>query len=157
MSIQLRLDAQALAALFPEGSEARVELQRAVITEFAKQHIKPSMVTHNVESLVNAAKSAAVADALRDLGMGTGYPGSKFELSHQFKRRILEQAADAVNSLVRDMVAVSITEHAHSVNVHVDAQMKGLKAAIEHKIASVTDEFINKSVKERFEAALRKV
>jgi hypothetical protein len=156
MSIQLRLDASALAALFPEGTEARVELQRAVIAEFAKQHIKPSMVTYNVQAIVDAAKKTAVADALRDLKLSTGF-GSNFELSTQFKRQVHERAAESVNALVRDQVAVSIKAHTVNVQAHVDVQMKGLKASITKMVDGVTDEFINKAVKERFEAALKKI
>lgn len=35
--MKLQLDTKAMEALFPEGSEARVELQRAVIANFAKR------------------------------------------------------------------------------------------------------------------------
>lgn len=35
--MKIQLDSSALAALFPEGSEARVELQRAVVAEFLRR------------------------------------------------------------------------------------------------------------------------
>ena len=37
MSIQLKLDTNAVESLFPEGSEVRVQLQNAVIAEMTKR------------------------------------------------------------------------------------------------------------------------
>lgn len=40
MGTTVKLDTKAMEALFPEGSEARVELQQAVIQNFADRHLR---------------------------------------------------------------------------------------------------------------------
>lgn len=103
MSIQLRLDAAALATLFPEGSQARVDLQQAVVAEFAKKHIKPSAA--GLQAMVDKARVEAVAEVMKELGLTRGaYSSNPVKLSDGVKYEIDQAARSAVREHSRERI-----------------------------------------------------
>ena len=57
--MKIQLDSSALAALFPEGSDARIELQRCVIAEFTRRSLAKDMnasIANTVAAYLNEAK-----------------------------------------------------------------------------------------------------
>ncbi|APU02496.1 hypothetical protein [Aeromonas phage SW69-9] len=59
--MKIQLDTKALEALFPEGSEARVELQNAVIANFAKKMQEKHLEGVTREQIQKAVRDAGVS------------------------------------------------------------------------------------------------
>lgn len=156
MTIQLRLDTEALAALFPEGSAARVELQSAVIAEFARKHLKPSLVLSEVTSIISRERQAAVNEVLKDLQKNNGAFAYATSLTPDFKRRVREEVGEAVNQLLGDEVARALKNHNEALMHHVTAQMAGLKAQIAKLLNEQTNQSIREAVAAKFAVALSK-
>jgi hypothetical protein len=133
MSIQLRLDAPALAALFPEGSTARVDLQNAVMAQFINHYLKPNIVTAEVLKQVEAAKSVAVSEVMRALSIRNW---SNVELTEDFKRQIRKTANDQVEQLIRTVAQDRAEEYALRAEVdlqrRVDSALERLTVAALH-------------------------
>lgn len=68
MSIQVRLDHSALIALFPEGSEARVELSKAVIAQFTQTVFKKHMPEDAVAAITQESNklAAMLSEAIKN-------------------------------------------------------------------------------------------
>jgi hypothetical protein len=139
MSITLKLDTAAMEALFPAGSEARVELQRAVVANFIAAHIKPAMIGAQVEAMVKAAKEAAVKEALAELGITPAWGGAT-TLSESFKAKLKEQAGDSIRANISKVVDEAATD----VLSKIDGR---LKAAVDAK----TDDEIRRVIRQRVE------
>lgn len=136
--MEIRLDTKALAALFPEGTEARVHLQNAVVAEFIRRHIKPSLVEKDVIDHIDIAERNAVNEVLNKLGATTdrfsGYGGS-IKFSSSFIRLLDEKATESVNNLM-------------SVLIHAYAESDACKRRVDNLVA--------KAIETRFSAALDK-
>lgn len=66
MSIQIKLDASAVASLFPEDSEARPELQQAVINETVRKIVDRELSAtrqHIADQCQKVVKEALVKEA----------------------------------------------------------------------------------------------
>lgn len=138
-NVTLKLDTGAMQALFPEGSEARVELQRAVVANFISQHIKPSLIGAQVESMVKAAKEAAVKEALVDLGVTTSWGGGT-QLSDSFKAKLKEQASDSLRANIGTAVEQATT-----------AVIATLGERIKNSVEMKTDDEIRRALRLRVE------
>lgn len=143
MSIQLRLDAAALAALFPEGSQARVDLQQAVVAEFAKKYIKPSAA--GLQAMVDKARAEAVAEVMKELGLSRGaYSSNPVKLSDGVKYEIDQAARAAVREHSRERIedyaknAAATTAHDAKVLVSrlVDEE---IRASIRAKVQEASN------------------
>lgn len=111
MTVTLRLDTDALNALFPEGSEARVDLQRAVVVNLiAKLAIKD--VKHLDDNLVAQAKQIA-DQAITGFGITTrrGFGEPKVEVDGPVRTAIVEQARLAVAAANKHAVDLAMKEY----------------------------------------------
>lgn len=140
MSTVIRLDTNALNALFPEGSEARIELQRAVVAQFVQANIRGKTIGAEVEKIVGNAKDQAVRDALKELGVTPGWGGSGVTLSDSFKRQLHDEARSATQFRVTEQINRAADEVAGRV-------LGRLQAAVDAK----TDEEIGKLLRTRLE------
>lgn len=136
--IKLQLNADAIAALFPEGSQARVELQNAVIAEFCRKNIKNSLViSSSIEKKIEAARSQVIEDAVFKLGMDKGSYGT-ITVGTAVKEKIHVAVRDAMMTDVNNMIG---------------AMVETLRGTIEHnaKVAvnRMTDKMIADILKER--------
>lgn len=75
----IRLSADALDRLFPEGTEARVQLQQAVLSEVAGRYIKAQMTGHmkaHIDEMIRRIHGAAELDEMvADSFLRQGYAG----------------------------------------------------------------------------------
>lgn len=133
MTMQLRLDADALAKLFPEGSQARVELQNAVVAEFIKKHVSDKLVADDVQRLIKSAKSEAVTEVMRELGVHSQW--GNVVLSDTFKNKLKEQVREQVTSHIHQ----SATDAAMTLR-------EDLGPMIEKRIELLADQIIEKRI-----------
>lgn len=126
-NILLRLDSSALNALFPEGSEARIDLQQAVISEFVKKHIKPGAlgpgvlreletVRADVLSEINRAKEEMAQKVLKDQGVIRDVFG-RIELKNEAKATINE----ATRKVMQNEIAIAAEKLRDEISGAVEA------------------------------------
>lgn len=144
MTIQLRLDTTALAALFPEGSEARLDLQRAVVNQFITQYIKPTMIRDDVMRMVTAARSEAVAQVTKELG---GQNLWNTGLSDTFKQRI----KDEVTMMASAFTVKTINE---AVEHSVQSRMVGIDRTVDIAVNKLSDVMIRERLAERLKGII---
>ncbi len=147
--IQLRLDAGAIAALFPEGSEARVKLQHAVIQEFCRHNIKGvvdlNILAPLVKGLEDQMKVHATGVIEKAIGKVKEWPYKvtvNADLMEAAKKEIEKNATDYFAAFAKEMV-----------------EKLKLEAFVEKRIQNalhynIGDE-INKKVKEKLAAAAK--
>lgn len=146
MTIQLRLDGPALAALFPEGSEARLELQKAVVAEFVRKHLTAA-VPDDVKKLVVEQRAKAVNDVLREFG---GLSTFGVQLSPVFKDTVRNEVRQTVQQFVTEQLQISLAETTKDLLSETDTYVR-------KHVELKTDEAISTAVRERFAAALKKI
>lgn len=105
------LNPEAVNALFPEGSEARVELQRSVLQQLVKQYIKQPDLNAEVTKYLGIARQSAVDEVLKTLGgvQRTAY-GYSTQLSDAFKKEIGTTVRVEIQAHVRAMVDQALTD-----------------------------------------------
>ena len=125
------LNPEAVNALFPEGSEARVELQRSVLSQLAKQYIKQPDLTAEIFKQIDNARKGVVDEALKTLGIvkNNGY---------LTVYRLEEQAASLIRTEARTSV---INEVFAGVKLFIE------KSSMNERINHVVEERVNIQVK----------
>lgn len=140
MTILLRLDADAMNALFPEGTKARVDLQQAVIAEFMRKHIKPGLLGAKVIDQINIAKDEMVQKVLHDHGVCSDTWG-RVELKNEAKAIINEATRKVMReeiSTAADHLRGTIKEATQaSVNRMIDAE---IREAVKARFAAVMEQ-----------------
>lgn len=113
--MKIQLDTKALEALFPEGSEARVELQNAVIANFAKK-----MQERHLEGTTRQQ----IQEAVRDAGVSMD---SYSIVRNMLNKTITNNGWDAANAQLKDTSSL-----AHAVRNYARQQdlklMQGMEA-----------------------------
>ena len=125
------LNPEAVNALFPEGSEARVELQRSVLSQLAKQYIKQPDLTAEIFKQIDNARKGVVDEALKTLGIvkNNGY---------LTVYRLEEQAASLIRTEARTSV---INEVFAGVKLFME------ESSMNERINRVVEERVNIQVK----------
>ena len=146
--IQLRLDAGALAALFPEGTEARVELQKAVVAEFLKKNSPRLEFDSQMRREIALMRQQAAELCAEQLGMHRsprcmlGLPGAY-------------QLTDPMKAQVRDLAHRAMREEAEkSIKPLADGVIKTLLEDIDRKIEAQLDAEILAKVRAKVHTAL---
>lgn len=124
MSIKIALDSAALAALFPEGSEARVELSRAVAMNLVQQ-----LAVKEIKHLDNDFQSQArkyILDQIKSI-VGSDPSFGRVELSSRLKAAI-EAEVDTTSRLLISMRVKSFWDDEASVLT------KSIEKAIEYRV-----------------------
>lgn len=153
MTIQLRLDTQALEALFPEGSKARVDLQAAVIAEFVRKHIKTAALGPDVQRLIEKARSEVndiigkaktemVEKVLRDQGVTRTGSYGKIELSNQAKQML----SDATRQEIFKTIGFSIED-----------QVKNIAGTVRHDAQAAVNRLVDSEIKAAVKARVQEV
>lgn len=93
---EFKLDASALTALFPEGTEARLKLQETVMNEIVRKIVDRNVT--NMQAAINAAVKTEFEARLAVEGVKI--LGQKLTLSDPARKLIAEQAAVAYNAAV---------------------------------------------------------
>lgn len=154
--ILLRLDASAIYSLFPEGTQARADLQQAVVAEFIRKNIKPSALGDDVRdqierarsdalSAIKSAKDEMTAKVLADQGVGKVIWGH-VELKNEAKQAINEAARAAV----RDEISKVIREQ-------IETQAQALRGTISHDAQAAVNRMIDSEIRAAVKARVAAV
>lgn len=154
MGITLKLDASALNALFPEGSEARVELSHAVLNQAAQQYVKGGITRAVSEYLDKHLVSAQTQfdDAIRrqlttcfngKTVIGTGQP------LHHVLQASVKQALDSnVAKLIQDVSDKLVAE------VAADLENR-IRTVVDYKMGAELNAQVSKRLNEVLAKALK--
>lgn len=157
--IKIQLNAEALAALFPEGSAARIELQNAVVAEFVRKNLRDRALGNDVFETIDRARvdaSAAVERARRDImdrslaeaGLKKEYGGFKLQ----------GEAETLIKSTARNMVERAAREAADAAaEAAVEKIKTDLDAAVQRRINAITDTNIRAAVKAHLDAVMASI
>lgn len=128
MSVQLKLDAQAMTALFPEGSEIRLALQQAVINEVARNIVDRNIT--NLRSQIDATCMAHFERVLADQGIKRHYSG--WQISPEIKATINDAAKLSFSSEVSKAIDAVAQPALDEIRRKLDAQLEtGLRARLD--------------------------
>jgi len=127
MSIAIKLDTTAMLALFPEGSQAHLDLQQAVLNEVVRK-----LVDRNVGQMTAKINEAVRTEFSARLGVeGIKVLNQTLTLSDPARKAIAEQATqvyrDAVQKAVNEVAAPEVEAIRKKLNVALDT---GLRSAI---------------------------
>ncbi|MCY1204642.1 hypothetical protein D9M72_161740 [compost metagenome] len=106
-AIKLQLNLEALNALFPEGSEARLDLQRNVVANMLER-----LALKDVKLLMDGAEQQAkkaVTETLSAMGVGVRWPASGYGvvIDDRVKGAIKGQVLEQVQELIREEIRVA--------------------------------------------------
>lgn len=152
----VRLNLEAMNALFPEGSQARVELQNAVLTQTTGKYVK-QMLTSELKAVVDTAVGQTVKDInvpamireqfaispnwIADLVV---VPGSRVEDS--IRKNVQAQFDNTITEIVQASVAAHLETHLQQVEKRVDEE-------VAKQITKITQELLTRKVNDAIEAA----
>lgn len=143
-AVQLKLNSEAVATLFPEGTPARVELQNAVVAEFLRKNIKPQLLQDNLQSQIDRQVKDATKEALKDLGVVTTW--ASLDLTQKFKNDLQSRVRDSVDAITRDAIQayVNSPEFIEWRNATINSTIAGsfgraLETAVKDRLAVVAE------------------
>lgn len=125
MSIQLKLDAAAMAALFPEGSDIRLELQQAVINETVRKLVDRELTA--TSAFIERQCKSIVEQALLTAGLASKvWQGVKLsdETEKRLKAQATEAATNAVSKAVYDAMAPLVADIDARIKRYADSEMQ---------------------------------
>lgn len=115
--MQIQLTAEALEALFPEGSEARTELQHTVMLQFAKKsfakhnfplEMRKTLFSLHAES--HRALNNQLTEALREAGLKRENEYQPYTLTQSMKDSIGREVSEAVLASIAEQTKHFTTE-----------------------------------------------
>jgi hypothetical protein len=151
----LRLNTSALNALFPEGTEARVQLQSAVLAEAAGKFVKGQLTEQ-----VTGALKAHVDEATKKID-AEGIMESLFErkgwqkvlevregggLAVAIKAKVEQVFKDHVETRMVELIEERLTKWQ-------DGMEPSIQKMVDYKVQTITRDTLNAKVNEAFAAA----
>lgn len=150
INTSLKLDCEGLRSLFPEGSEARLELQKGVMNNFMSNELKIRLEPA-VANAISNTKHALTSEFNKQL-KDTFYNGSHY-LSESIKREIHDQVHIAISQVIRNEIKKSIPdieleihkaaqELAKTVNAnHASVMMNAMRERMIKDVNKVMDDY----------------
>ncbi|MNQ65048.1 hypothetical protein D3C85_794930 [compost metagenome] len=159
MSTVIRLDASALNTLFPEGTQARLELQNHVLCTVAKQFVRGAL-TEDVKSyLTQLSKDAAaeldVPSIVHRHFTSVKDPNSQWsfmlKVDERMSSALVRAAREAFETEVEDKAEVLLKERVERYVTTLDTRLgdaltrtlnRAEKEAFETRVAQAMKEFL---------------
>ena len=150
MTTQIKLDTNAMNALFPEGSEARVKLQTAVIANFTEK-----LFDKKLESIFKAKINDLQSNMNRAVTAKTGAGwGDKLSLMPEAKELIESYTEQMVSKKIREFDASEIASHIHAFNPGTRAVVEQAIAQAKTKLSEKIDQMIAQVLAEKLPSIL---
>lgn len=151
----LRLNTSALNALFPEGSEARVQLQSAVLAEAAGKYVKGQLteeITGVLKARVDEVAKAINADGIMaSLFERKGWNNvlearEGGELVIAIKAKVQQVFKDHVETRMVEMIDARLVEWQELMEPNI-------RKMVDYKVQAITRDTLKGMVDKAFEAA----
>lgn len=151
----LKLNTQTLNALFPEGTEARVQLQQAVVAEFAKKTARNSLDDAATTYLNALSKQVANKDALEGLVKSLfereSHPWNRGKLRVKEGGDLATAISDAIkeglDSKFRELIKQTVAEQ-------IDDWKSKIGPSVEYAVRTNVEHITKAMIKEKVDAAL---
>lgn len=146
--MMLRIDASALATLFPEGTQARVDLQNAVVAEFIRKNFRDAALGEDVRAKLEAARTDALAEVklARAAIMSSAIEAAGLKRDRTWDAwKLNPEGQKAVEDAARAVIRNAATEAA-------EAAMPGVRAKVEDAVRVRINQLIDSEAR----AAVRK-
>lgn len=138
--LMLRLDAAALAALFPEGTQARADLQQAVVAEFVRKNFRDAAFGSDIAATlararadameeVNRARRLILEQALADAGLSKD-SWNRYKLANDAAAVVKDAAISAVRSEAHAAAAAAAERARADLQVMVDARLASMTSTL---------------------------
>lgn len=136
MSTMIRLDKSALEALFPEGSQARLDLTRAVTAQMVRLVVEKDTTT--VRNILLDQGQRIAIEALKDMGIQEPNYFGAVQISESAKQAIREEAVRQANAELNLTVREAIVKRLDELDSQ-DLQERAhkiIEAAMERELRS---------------------
>ena len=112
MTNVIRLDANAVALLFPEGSEQRVEITNAVAAELTKKLFKDEVAKHISANYAELSRKVdeTVKSSIKEYFSFRGWPNEKYSLTNQVELKIRDAVGVEVEACVNAHMKTKLNE-----------------------------------------------
>ena len=152
MSIEMKLDTNALSSLIEADPTFRANIQQSVLTNIANRYLK--VANTDINKAIESAISIAKKEVTKEFGTYTNGYSSSFQLhtaiADDIKRKISERASLEAGSIIQLAIDAAVVE-----------RMAGIEAKIEAKVAAAmiryTDQTVADAVKNKVNAALAQI
>ncbi len=145
--IQIKLDIPALNALFPEGTEARVQLQKSCIENFAHAHIKN--IGTEAKAMIEDARVRTIKQIEDQYTKKDPSSWGNRLLSDDMKRKITDEAEHQIRSQIRDSIDKAIQNTVETLDFN-----KRIERLLNEHIDRYTNQCVQKMIQEKFQQAM---
>lgn len=152
----LRLNPEAMDALFPQGTQARVDLQASVLTEASKRFVKGQLtddIKRHLDTLVTGIANKVDFEAIV-AGMFSKKPGWNQVLEVKpntgMQKAIADQVALQFQGSISEMIEREVEARLPKAIEGIEGRIQRI---VDEKVAIITHESMRKKVNEAFAAA----
>lgn len=149
MTIELKLDTAALSALFPEGSEARVNLQQACTENFARRHFRG--LGEDVLRRLDVFRAEALAEIESKYTTQKNGWGPQV-LSDSLREKMAAEVEKSVNQCFSDQVNACVAKAIDEF----DLESK-IRRLLDSQIENFANRAAQRLVEERFKQAMKAI
>lgn len=137
MSIQLKLDTNALASLFPEGSDIQLKLQQAIIQNIADRFLKNKSI--DIQKQLLQAGNAVAESCMAQFLTGPYHSRSLSPgIQDKIKQAVHSQVQETITSTIKDILSDS----------YIQAQIRTqIQQELKTTIKELSKEFIQSQLK----------
>ena len=133
------LSKEALDALFPAGTKARIQFANSAVRAFCEQQIKPSHMGDVVNLQIQKVRGDIVQEVLKNIGAIHTHRGIAFTDDFKAKLRaaVMEQMTEVIKEAVNEAVkdAVEAAQAQSSDQMRLEAN-KAVREAIRQAVAA---------------------
>lgn len=164
--IAIKLDTHAVRQLFPEGTQAYVDLQQAVIGNIAKDLIVKDTGNNLRKAVHEAIQEHAItipsvkefvnAELLKWLNSrGWGYEEVGSEYLNQELRKVAEsQASLVINDIISDVIKVATDKAMKDIEYKIEAATQRIEKIIVDRVNQSFASIIDQAVAEKIKKAI---
>jgi hypothetical protein len=139
------LSKEALDALFPVGSEARIQFANSAVKAFCEQQIKPSHMGDVVNLQIQKVRGDIVQEVLKDIGAIHTHRGIAF--TDDFKAKLRAAAMVQMDEVMKE----AIRESAKGALLTAQAQVS---ASVKDQVRLEANKAVREAVNQAVTAAL---
>jgi hypothetical protein len=163
MSTTIQLDTTAMNNLFPEGSEARVELRQAVLQNVANSFLK-STTNPEIQSMkliIQRQVNEAVAEKCKDIAK---YENYKWNINPDTLLSLRTEAAKIVKSsicVIAEEYEKNLNNQVDAINIrisdYIESKMPNIERKIDLAVVAIFETKIKESITKRVTDALNDI